>query len=238
MALIKCSECGHEISTLATVCPGCGAPVPLAKPLQPASNSFIGSLRMIAAFVIVAAIFLYIASLFNNSNKAATTYPTSSGLAQANASFPNTEFSTTAFQVQIDYANNPVAADNHYKDHRFSISGLVSDLNTDSNDIATITLMDDLEAKLLNSENGKAATLSSLENVTLECTGDGNYLKIPMLKDCVIQSIKTMNTSAPSASSVTADTDAPPAETSAPLDTTTNTPPTLPINTVGQGDQK
>lgn len=26
MALTKCSECGREISTLATACPGCGAP--------------------------------------------------------------------------------------------------------------------------------------------------------------------------------------------------------------------
>lgn len=28
MALIKCSECGRDISDKATVCPGCGAPVP------------------------------------------------------------------------------------------------------------------------------------------------------------------------------------------------------------------
>jgi uncharacterized membrane protein YvbJ len=32
MALKKCSECGHEISTLATACPNCGAPVNSAGP--------------------------------------------------------------------------------------------------------------------------------------------------------------------------------------------------------------
>ena len=27
MALIKCPECGHDVSTLADRCPNCGAPV-------------------------------------------------------------------------------------------------------------------------------------------------------------------------------------------------------------------
>jgi RNA polymerase subunit RPABC4/transcription elongation factor Spt4 len=27
MALIKCKECGHEVSTTANACPNCGAPV-------------------------------------------------------------------------------------------------------------------------------------------------------------------------------------------------------------------
>lgn len=27
MALIKCAECGHEVSTEADVCPGCGRPI-------------------------------------------------------------------------------------------------------------------------------------------------------------------------------------------------------------------
>lgn len=28
MALIKCAECGREVSDLAAACPGCGAPIP------------------------------------------------------------------------------------------------------------------------------------------------------------------------------------------------------------------
>jgi len=32
MALIKCHECGKEISGSASSCPGCGAPVAAAKP--------------------------------------------------------------------------------------------------------------------------------------------------------------------------------------------------------------
>lgn len=32
MALIKCSECGQQVSTLAAACPGCGAPPPKGEP--------------------------------------------------------------------------------------------------------------------------------------------------------------------------------------------------------------
>lgn len=35
MALTKCSECGHAVSSMAAACPGCGAPV--AGPPAPAA---------------------------------------------------------------------------------------------------------------------------------------------------------------------------------------------------------
>lgn len=35
MALIKCAECGNEISSLAPACPKCGAPKVLADPISP-----------------------------------------------------------------------------------------------------------------------------------------------------------------------------------------------------------
>ena len=42
MALIKCSECGREISDKAATCPGCGAPVSIATTtaVAPAAVSF------------------------------------------------------------------------------------------------------------------------------------------------------------------------------------------------------
>ena len=39
MALIKCSECGHEVSDKASVCPNCGAPVGLAQPSNQQLNN-------------------------------------------------------------------------------------------------------------------------------------------------------------------------------------------------------
>ena len=39
MALIKCPECGKEISSLAVACPNCGAPIQSASASPPASSS-------------------------------------------------------------------------------------------------------------------------------------------------------------------------------------------------------
>lgn len=39
MALIRCSECGREISDKAATCPGCGAPITLSNERQPPSAS-------------------------------------------------------------------------------------------------------------------------------------------------------------------------------------------------------
>ena len=39
MALIKCTECGHEVSDKASVCPNCGAPVGLAQPSNQQLNN-------------------------------------------------------------------------------------------------------------------------------------------------------------------------------------------------------
>jgi hypothetical protein len=34
MALIQCKECGHDVSTAATSCPGCGVPAEILNPLS------------------------------------------------------------------------------------------------------------------------------------------------------------------------------------------------------------
>ena len=39
MALIKCTECGHEVSDKAQTCPNCGAPVGLAQPSNQQLNN-------------------------------------------------------------------------------------------------------------------------------------------------------------------------------------------------------
>src|SRR5205814_4218834 len=63
MALIRCYECGKEISSLATVCPSCGAPprstiVPpslptYARPVSRAKQLFLGTLAVLTGLVFV-----------------------------------------------------------------------------------------------------------------------------------------------------------------------------------------
>jgi hypothetical protein len=66
MALIHCSECGKEISSLATACPSCGAPPPSSivppsppTPARPASQAklfFLGTLTVLTGAALVWAI--------------------------------------------------------------------------------------------------------------------------------------------------------------------------------------
>ncbi|MBN8427531.1 MAG: zinc ribbon domain-containing protein [Xanthomonadales bacterium] len=46
MALIKCSECGKEISDRAGACPGCGAPVNGSTATAPSSAAVTKSVRV------------------------------------------------------------------------------------------------------------------------------------------------------------------------------------------------
>jgi DNA-directed RNA polymerase subunit RPC12/RpoP len=52
MALIKCEECGHEISDKAQVCPNCGAPInqkeePTIVKYDPKSDTFYGTMSLL-----------------------------------------------------------------------------------------------------------------------------------------------------------------------------------------------
>ena len=57
MGLIKCSECGHEISSLAETCPNCGAPV--------SNNYYDESIKTENKFAKTGNIFLGISVIFN-----------------------------------------------------------------------------------------------------------------------------------------------------------------------------
>jgi predicted cobalt transporter CbtA len=46
MALIRCEECGKEVSEKAVACPGCGAPIAAAPPHQPSATSSDARVRV------------------------------------------------------------------------------------------------------------------------------------------------------------------------------------------------
>lgn len=60
MALIKCTECGNEISDKAVSCPGCGAPVKEVQPVSVRGSKNVGCMTLIISLFIV----FYIASKF------------------------------------------------------------------------------------------------------------------------------------------------------------------------------
>lgn len=66
MALIKCSECGREISEKAVACPGCGAPMqrevlrgPAIQGAAPGSSKAGKALTVVALLVVLPAVVLW-----------------------------------------------------------------------------------------------------------------------------------------------------------------------------------
>jgi len=61
MALIKCTECGKEVSDKAAACPGCGAPPPLRSlvPDQPGSTTVAASLAWVAIALAVVGLVIW-----------------------------------------------------------------------------------------------------------------------------------------------------------------------------------
>lgn len=53
MALMRCGECGHEISDQAGACPQCGAPMKPPAPPRAASSASTGCLPLIGLLVLV-----------------------------------------------------------------------------------------------------------------------------------------------------------------------------------------
>lgn len=53
MALIKCAECGKELSEKAVACPGCGAPSPVKSlvPAEPGTSSGAAGLALLAMVI-------------------------------------------------------------------------------------------------------------------------------------------------------------------------------------------
>src|SRR5258708_3744047 len=95
MALIRCYECGKEISSLATTCPSCGAPpqcavVPPPLPTQPHGSSRAkqlswGTIALLTGVVLVLVI-RGVTNQPNTSSVAASPMPATAKLATGNSS--------------------------------------------------------------------------------------------------------------------------------------------------------
>ena len=70
MALIKCKECGADVSTSATACPKCGAPVPSAGKTAMSSIRFLWIAVRIAIALVVGWAVYQTASVMNSRTSA------------------------------------------------------------------------------------------------------------------------------------------------------------------------
>ncbi len=173
MAIIKCKECGSEISNKAESCPKCGAKVNRTHPVF----KVIGGILLL----------LFAVSVFMPKDETAD----ASAVSTENPDAPT--FETTARKIAAAYSENTVAADNKFKGQRFMVSGAISDINTDFTGSPVIILVGGVnpflepQAELIEPEMQKAASLKKGQQITLICTGKGDIAKTPMMSDCVIE---------------------------------------------------
>lgn len=198
MAMTKCQECSGDVSTLAAACPKCGAPV---KPATPGRGGASGSGSPVLKYGAIAIAVLVVAMVATKpEKKPAVPYdpaPTAAELARHKAATAgNSTYSdvltTTIEDMASDYDANTVAADAKYKGRRVSLTATVGDISTDVANNAFLMLRGQspgsptVRAVLHDSQRQTAANLSRGQTVKVDCTGDGDILKRPQLKGCIL----------------------------------------------------
>lgn len=173
MALQKCHECGNDVSTEASNCPKCGAPVKKKPTILARVSAGVG-------LVIVGLFGIGVISGISKRSPDNT------------ASMQQPVFETTADDIAIAYQQNTVAADSRFKGKTFTFTATVYDISTDIAGSAYITVVGGNNefqyphAELAESEMNAAATLQKGQVVRLMCTGNGDVVKTAMLKNCIL----------------------------------------------------
>lgn len=74
MALIKCPECGKEISSMASICPKCGYPIPRKKTLNNRCVKITNIASIIFGIIMAGAVFSSEGGLTKNANAASLSW--------------------------------------------------------------------------------------------------------------------------------------------------------------------
>ena len=178
MAMTKCAECGHAISTLATTCPSCGAPrATAAAQAMPLTQPLVRRPFKIAAGVVGILLASLIVFAIINPRPIA---------------IPPPPMPVSLEQLQSAYAQNTGAADGQFKGRALLLTAVVQSINTGLGGVAYLVLGASNQfiapqAELADSDRGQAASLRQGSVVQLLCTGAGDIAKTPMLSDCHLQ---------------------------------------------------
>lgn len=101
-------------------------------------------------------------------------------------------FETTANEIAKAYADNPVAADNKFKDATFNVSGIIVETSKNLIQEPSVSLDGGTEPgkepqfAFQQSEKDQAAGLQPGQRISLQCVGQGSISDIPMAGDCKI----------------------------------------------------
>lgn len=155
-----------------------------------AENTAPGKKKMGKGCVIVLAIIvvlIIIGAIAGGGEKEAT-----SSDQQAAAAPEAAPVAVTARELFDAYQANEAKAQQTYGDQRLLVSGTVNGVDLDFSDKPVVKLQTSNEfmsaqASLTEASQPKAKDLNKGEQVSLLCTGVGEVIGTPMLKDCEIQ---------------------------------------------------
>lgn len=196
MALIDCPECSKKISDQTHACPQCGFPIkaqqlspvsPLPSEQQPDTpkQKSSGYLTLILIIGIPLLGYLLIGIYSDYKREAETTY--------SQPTKPRNMYLETKASTMINaYKDNEVRADATYKDNILKVNGIVQSISSDMSDKAVVHLAPKGEQYIFNTVDARgddnfhdqAINLQKGEMITIICTGDGEIVSSPQLKDC------------------------------------------------------
>lgn len=181
MPIIKCKECGKDVSTEATACPNCGAaPAKKTSALIKYGGGFLAIMFALAA----------LGALFGSPCQQSSNLVASEN---ASPTAPKTvpappPIEVTAAKLFADYEANEVAADITYKGKRLAVKGTIKSIDKDfmDNPVVVLAAPNQFMGISANFNKEAIAQLAQLKKgavVTLTCTGAGKVITNPVL-DC------------------------------------------------------
>ncbi len=215
-----CRNCGNQIEGADSFCSACGAAQSMAKqrPLTtyshdqnppgnvayshsdfstsrlthlhtPQSTAASWGVALFTMVVIGASCWLFLAP--SNNSFWRTLTPNSESTVN---STPSPPIEVTAFELYDTYENNEVAANMRFKGKRLKVSGVISNIAAVIMDEPVLSFHAGKDVfnppQATGFSREQVAALSKGQYVTVECTGDGEILGAPMLKNCVVLSAR------------------------------------------------
>ena len=176
MAIVKCKECGKDVSSTAAACPNCGAAPPKkTSAIVKYGGGFVGALFIIGV----------IGSIVSPSGQKSTASAVS---ATSKAAQDTPPLTISAAKLFAEYEANEVAADLVYKGKRLAVKGTVKSIDKDFMDDPVVVLAGPnqfagIRAQFSKGAIDQLAKLQKGSTVTLTCVGAGKLLTDPVL-DC------------------------------------------------------
>lgn len=184
MAIVKCHECGSEVSTEAAACPKCGA-----KP-----KIKLSVIHWIGILVGLLIIYIFITAPDNeqvNNSPAETIKPDAAeAISPANVTPEKEIYQTTSTRLFSEYEKNEVALDEKIKDKKIILLGVIQAIDKDFMENMVINLKTSNEfmpsrMQMNNSEKPIVVERGKGDKVAITCKSISRVMGAPSGRDCV-----------------------------------------------------